>query len=147
MWFRPYDTRNRRQKHQSNRREGSKTTTQRSKPMTETRDADWDGGGGSTPEGLDGSLASSVHPSHKVENQGWRTAQKTNYKIKFSSVAPSGVDFQLNKDSNWDPNSVAEDWRFPWIYDPIVYQDYLDHQRDCLNVKSMFMFKVYVVCF
>ena len=89
--------------------------------------------GGATPDMQDGSLT-----SIKEENQSWRNAKKTKgFKTKFSSVAPSGVeDFQLNKDSNWDPNSVAEDWRFPWIYDPIVYQDYLDHQRDCLNVKS-----------
>ena len=94
--------------------------------------------GGATPDVQEESLASNPNASsNKAENQAWRTAKKTNYKIKFSSVAPSGVeDFQLNKDSNWDPNSVAEDWRFPWIYDPVVYQDYLDHQRDCLNVKS-----------
>ena len=100
--------------------------------------SDW---GGFTPDIQDGSLASNPHAaSNKAENQAWRTAKKTNYKIKFSSVAPAGVeDFQLNKDSNWDPNSVAEDWRFPWIYDPMVYQDYLDHQRDCLNVKSTFI--------
>ena len=97
--------------------------------------SDW---GGSTPDIQEGSVASNPNAaSNKAENQAWRTAKKTNYKIKFSSVAPAGVeDFQLNKDSNWDPNSVAEDWRFPWIYDPMVYQDYLDHQRDCLNVKS-----------
>ena len=97
--------------------------------------ADW-GGGGITP---DVQATTNNTSSNKSESQAWRTAQKTQYKVKFSSVAPAGVDdFQLNKDSNWDPNSVAEDWRFPWIYDPIVYQDYLDHQRDCLNVKSTF---------
>jgi hypothetical protein len=56
--------------------------------------------------------------------------------VKFNSVSPGIEEANFSKDSNWDPNSISEEWRFPWIYDPIVYQEYMDHQRDCLNVKS-----------
>lgn len=67
----------------------------------------------------------------------WRNRRQKN--VKFSSVSP-GMDFTFSKDSNWDPNSLSEDWNFPWIHDPIIYQEYMDHQRDCLNVKSTSFF-------